>query len=129
MPELAEEVKANVLEAQRFTRKHLVVELDLSPDSVRELENHFDAVEYALKDGKSDENVEFLARIWGTYIGEVLRRECGGEWVREETANGPRLALRGKNQTIYPHEQVRQRLAAGADQSIWIYYERMQEVL
>jgi len=104
------EMKADSLEAQKFSRKYLVLELDFSADSVKELENNADTVEFAIKGGKSLENIEMLTRTWGAYLGEAVRRKYGGQWVRE--ADG-RIALVGAAGSVYPHERVRRRLLEG----------------
>ena len=67
MSELANEMKANALEAQKFVRKHFVVELDFSAESVEELERQFDMVEYVIEGGMSEENVELLTRTCGMW--------------------------------------------------------------
>ena len=111
MATLAEEMKAHALEAQKFSRKHLVLELDFSENSVRELENHYDTLAYALKGGGSQENVALLTRIWGAYIGESLRRATGAEWIEETATTARRIGLKGRQGTvIYPHEVIGQRL-------------------
>lgn len=77
MSDLAEAMKANALEAQRFSRKHLVLELDFSEASVDLIEANADDVEYAIKGGKSEENVAMLVRVWGVHrrvVTEDLRR-------------------------------------------------------
>ena len=106
MSDLAEQMKADALEAQKFSRKHLVLELDFSEASIESIESNLNTVEYAISGGNSDENLDMLARIWGAYIGETLRRECGGEWEQE----GERLSLRTTGGTVYPQQHVRNRL-------------------
>ena len=129
MSDVDDAIKAAVLEAQKFTRKHLVVELDFSPHSLRELEGQCDAVEYAIRGGKSPENIELLTRIWGAYLGEVLRRHIGGEWARESDDDPNRLVLRTEHETLCPHEQVRQRLLGGPKHSLWDYFEERRSGL
>ena len=126
MPTLEEEMKANALEAMKLTRKHLVAELDFSEESVRELDGLFDQVDYAWPGGASDDNIEQLTRLWGSYLGEVLRRRCGGQWASEE---GDRVALRGEKTTLHPHDEVRNRLVGDAEGSIWEYYESARGLL
>jgi hypothetical protein len=107
---LSDEIKADALEAQKYSRKHLVLELDFSEASVKELEENADTVEFAIPGGKSMENVEMLARTWGAYVGESLRRRCGGQWTREPDG---RIALVGSSGRVHPQEQVRRRLLEG----------------
>jgi hypothetical protein len=112
MTSLDDEMKADALEAQKFSRKHLVLELDFSESSIQELNNQCDSLDYALRGGKSPENLDKLVRIWGAYFGESLRRATGGEWVEESSAAGRRLGLRGESGHVtYPHEQIRGRLS------------------
>ena len=114
-------MKADAREAQKFSRKHLVLELDFSPQSVRELERQCDAVEYAIRGGKSPENIQMLTRIWGAYLGEVLRIQLGGEWV-EGTADAASVpVIRLGDEVLHPHEQVRQRLLAGSAHNLSEY--------
>jgi hypothetical protein len=126
MSELAERMHADALEAQKFTRKHLVVELDFSVHSLGELDSQFDAVEYAIRGGKSAENLRLLTRIWGAYLGEVVRRHCGGEWLEEKGNAGSRIALRLPHETTYPHEHVQRRLTAGAEHDIRVFFEKLR---
>ncbi len=125
MSNMNDEMQADALEAQRFSRKHLVLELDFSEHSVDLLEANVDDVEYAIKGGKSDENVTMLTRIWGAYLGEALRKVCGGDW--EAVDGQPRLRT-AKGATA-PHDQVRQRLLQGSDYHLGSYFRRTKAEL
>lgn len=124
MSDLAEQIKADALEAQKFSRKHLVLELDFSEASIDMIETNADTVEYAIKGGKSDENLDMLARIWGAYIGESLRRKCGGDWEQD----GDQIALRTSRGAVYPQQHVRSRLANGA-QGLGDYFRQAKAEL
>ena len=52
MSTLAKQMADDALEAQKFSRKHLVVELGMNAASVSELEENVDMVEYAIAGGK-----------------------------------------------------------------------------
>src|SRR5688572_10759809 len=110
MTTLADEMKAHALEAQRFSRKHLVLELDFSETSIQQLENQADSVTFALRGGKSAENIAMLTRVWGAYLGESLRKATGAEWVEEMAGQVRRIGLKGSKLTVHPHEKVHQRL-------------------
>ena len=124
MSSLSEKMQADALEAQRFSRKHLVLELDFSAASIREIEAQVDSIAYALRGGLSAENVDMLSRIWGAYLGEALRRARGGEW--ERTDDG-RVGLKGAWGTAFPHQQVRQRLTDGEAYNLDRYFASMVE--
>ncbi|MGE0757946.1 MAG: hypothetical protein AB7O38_13035 [Pirellulaceae bacterium] len=111
MATLAEEMKAHALEAQRFSRKHLVLELDFSEASVAELDNQCDSVEFAIRGGKTAENVDMLTRIWGAYVGESLRRVTKSEWCEVPDGAAARRGLCDPGgETVFPHDWVRARL-------------------
>ena len=125
MSDLAAEIQANALEAQRFSRKHLVLELDFSEASVDLIEANADDVEYAIKGGKSKENIDMLVRIWGSYIGESLRKLCGGEWAKVDG----QICLRSANAATSPHDQVRSRILEGGRHHLGDYFRRMKQEL
>ena len=102
----SDQMAQDALEAQKFTRKHFVVGLDFSPQSVSELDPLCDDVEFMLAGGKSEENIE------------LLRKQCDGQWVEDD---GRCLQI-GDGQ-LRPHEQVRRRLTEGAEFSLPNYVE------
>ncbi len=125
MSDLAEEMKANALEAQRFSRKHLVLELDFSEASVDLLEANADDVEYAIKGGRSAENVAMLARIWGAYIGEALRRVGKWEWAEIDG----QICLRSEMAATSPQDEVRKRINREGGHHLGDYFRRMSKEL
>ncbi len=129
MTTLADEMKAHALEAQRFSRKHLVLELDFSEDSIQALENQADSIGFAIQGGKTPENIDMLARIWGAYFGESLRRATGAEWVLDSAGQVRRVGLKGPTATVHPHEQVRRRLNGTNDDSLLQLFQQAREQL
>lgn len=125
MSTLAEQMAADTLEAQVFSRKHLVLELGMTAASVAELEDNVDTVEYAIRGGKSDENIDMLTRIWGAYLGEVLIHAVGGSWIEQEG----RPAVQGSQGTAFPHDQVRSRLVDGAAANLATWFAATIEQL
>ena len=129
MTTLADEMKAHALEAQRFSRKHLVLELDFSEASIQLLEDQADSVGFAIRGGCTPENIEMLTRIWGAYLGESLRRVTGAEWVLETAGQVRRLGLKGPTAVVHPHEQVHKRLTGVKDPSLLNYFQQSREQL
>jgi len=107
MTAVDKQMAADAAEAMKFTRRHFVVELDYSPASVQRLEEAAKDVPFAIDGGASAENVDLLARIWGAYVGEVLRRGGNGLWQRIEGAEPCILSGGVKH---HPHQAVRKRL-------------------
>lgn len=130
MSDLLEEMKAHALEAQRFSRKHLVLELDFTEASVQLLDENCDSVEFALRGGKTPENVDMLTRIWGAYLGESLRKATKAEWFADESGGTRRLGLRGApGATVFPHEVVRSRLTQQGAESLLAFYRDARQSL
>jgi hypothetical protein len=71
-----------------------------------------------------------LARMWGSSLGEVIRRAWDGEWVIPE--DGPfqgnaSVIVRGN--TICPSRRVYKRLVEGKHQSVWSYLNALEHML
>jgi hypothetical protein len=124
MSTLADEMKAHALEAQRFSRKHLVLELDFSEASIQLLEGQADSIGFALRGGCTPENIEMLTRIWGAYVGEALRKATAAEWVLETAGQVRRIGLKGPNGVVHPHEQVHKRLTGVKNPSLLSFFQQ-----
>jgi hypothetical protein len=48
--------------------------------------------------------------MWGSFLGELIRRKCGGNWIAEETS----IFLSIDNFTINPFKQVRMQILEGS---------------
>jgi hypothetical protein len=74
--------------------------------------------------GPSAEEVETLAKAYGGYIGEVIRRAHGGTWeMNSEITPEPAIALRIGDSVIFPPGKVYGRLTNGPEDNIWHYYQ------
>src|SRR5262245_13664222 len=130
MSVLLDEMKSHALEAQRFSRKHLVLELDFSENSMQLLEDQCDTVEYAVRGGRTPENIDMLTRVWGAYLGEALRRATAGEWFEETAGASRRIGIRSTTgEVVFPHEHVRKRLTEKGTQSLLSYFRAAREQL
>jgi len=127
---------ADALEAQKFTRKFFVVELDFTVKSLGELENQFDAIRYALRGGASPENCQKLRRLWGAYLGEMLRRIGNGRWIPPPSVKEPHSSHQAApteaqedsimlepwvelaQGTCAPHQQIAERIQEGPSRNI-----------
>ncbi len=118
MTTLAEQMARDLLEAQRFSRKHLVLELGLTAASVADLEDNVEMVEYAIAGGKSEENIALLTRTWGAFLGEVMIQVSDAAWVEHDG----KPAVRGSRSVAFPHEQVRRRLLEGSQHNLATYF-------
>jgi hypothetical protein len=125
---------AYALDAVEHARTAFQRELDFSGDSVRHVEEILSAMHDAMPRGflsrlfgrgPSQEDVWSFSKIYGGYIGEVLRRAGGGEWfLDEEILPGQRsLALRKGDRRLWPPFKVGKRLTNGAEDNVWHYFQ------
>jgi hypothetical protein len=73
----------------------------------------------------TDEQITELSKLWGVYVGEVIRRYYGGQWVMLEGM--PDVALGGKHAS--PVAKVRKRLVGGATENLKYYFTSIMKVL
>lgn len=73
----------------------------------------------------TDEQLTELSKLWGIYVGEVIRRYYGGQWVIVEGV--PDVALGGKHAS--PVAKVRKRLLGGATENLKYYFTSIMKVL
>jgi hypothetical protein len=73
-------------------------------------------VDFTLSGGKSPDNIELLSRTWGSYLGEVLCRTKGAQWV-ESSEHAFGGAVECGDCKLDPHGQIRKRLES-ADESL-----------
>ena len=119
---VAETMLEHAFEGQKLTRKHFVVEIDFSAQSVTDLDRIAGDVDFTLSGGNSPENIELLSRVWGSCLGEVLCREKGGQWVESpDSAYGASVHI--GDATYDPHQQVRQRLERGSQGSLAEFFQ------
>jgi hypothetical protein len=108
--------------AQREYRR----QLDFSSDSI-------DAVdEILVQVGETpDHDLDFEVRLWGSYLGEVLRRRYAGSWEMTSypggTAAVPAVEVRGSR--VFPLIKVYRRLTAGDEEDLRGFYAMVTERL
>ncbi len=93
-------------------------ELDFSPVSIERIEWLASEFDRHPEHWESPEEQSHFVILWGVYIGEVLRRHCGGQWV----VSGETVALQAAGLTLYPLAKVQQRLTEGPVENLVSYY-------
>jgi len=119
-------------DAVRHAQKTCSVVLDFSPQSVELLESNFERlIEPQPKGvlgrllGLGAPDRAMLARMYGAYVGEVIRRVHGWEWAyeRDLVPGAAVVCLRRGERTLFPLTQVEDRLRKGVEASLWLYYK------
>lgn len=124
--------------AVSFARENFQAQLDYSLQSVFSLEEILSKQHAAIPKGwrrlfqksPSRQVLDDLAGMWGSYLGEVIRRAWDGEWVISEDGpfqGIPSVIVRGH--TIWPSVRVYKRLIEGEYNSVWSYLKALEHML
>ncbi len=126
-------MQAYAQDAVNFARDNFRVDLDFSEQSLRHAEHMLSGLHAALpkgivakvfNHGPSQEQIWQMAKMWGAYVGEVIRMRWGGEWSLESQAQpGGVITLHVRGTEIYPPVKVYKRLTHGSEDNLWHYYQ------
>ncbi len=101
-------------------------ELDFSPESVDVLDDILIVVSES-----PERDLDFEVRLWGSYLGELLRRRYAGGWEMTQypggTAAVPAVDVRGSR--LFPLMKVYRRLTVGEEEDLSSFYTMVTERL
>ena len=100
--------------------------LDFTSDSIDALD------EILVLVGESPElDLDFVVRLWGSYLGEVLRRRYAGSWEMTQYPGGvvavPAIEVRSSR--LFPLLKVYRRLTVGDEEDLGAFYAMVTERL
>ncbi len=100
--------------------------LDFSAESIDGLDEILALV------GESPElDLDFEVRLWGSYLGEVLRRRYAGSWEMTQYPGGvaavPAIEVRASR--LFPLMKVYRRLTVGEEEDLRAFYAMVTERL
>ncbi|HEY6488767.1 MAG: hypothetical protein WCC26_06085 [Terracidiphilus sp.] len=100
--------------------------LDYSADSIDQLD------EILVLVGETPElDLDFEVRLWGSYLGEVLRRRYNGSWEMTPYPGGavavPAVQVRGSR--LFPLIKVYRRLTMGEEEDLGSFFAMVMERL
>lgn len=100
--------------------------LDFSSESIDRLD------EILVLVGESpDLDIDFEVRLWGSYLGEVLRRRYTGNWEMTRYPGGemavPAVEVRGSR--LFPLMKVYRRLTEGEEEDLTTFFLMVTERL
>ncbi len=112
--------------AAEFARSEFGQKLDFTSDSIDSLDDILVCV------GESPElDIDFEVRLWGSYLGEVLRRRYAGSWEMTQYPGGvaavPAVDLRGSR--LFPLMKVFRRLTEGEEEDLRTFFSMVTERL
>lgn len=100
--------------------------LDYSADSISALDEII-----VLLSESPEIDLDFEARLWGSYLGEVLRIRYSGSWEMTQYPGGqlvvPAVDVRGSR--LFPLMKVHRRLTIGEEEDLGSFYSMVTERL
>ena len=114
------------LAAADLARRDFRQKLDFTSESIDALD------EILVLVGESPElDVDFEVRLWGSYLGEVLRRRYAGGWEMTQYPGGavavPAVELRGSR--VFPLMKVYRRLTVGEEEDLRAFFTMVTQRL
>ena len=132
-PTLKDMMAAYAEDAVDYATKSGGKVLDYSPESIAIVEDLAATLHKALPKGffgklfargPSPAQLETMCKVLGGYVGEVIRRERGGEWSVNEELNALGLQL-GPETWAFPVAKVHRRLINGSEDNLESFYRVM----
>jgi hypothetical protein len=102
--------------------------LDYSENSLMELEVILSQISDA---EQSPDQVTETCKLWGSYLGEVVRKQFGGEWSVEPYPGKQfsTLTLTVNGSKLFPSMKIHRRLTQGVGENIWSFYKMIKSRL
>jgi hypothetical protein len=125
-PDLGAMMEGYAQAAARHAQDEFRRTLDFSSESIDILD------EVLVLVGESPEvDLDFEVRLWGSYLGEVLRRRYAGSWEMTQYPGGavavPAVDVRGSR--LFPLLKVYRRLTAGEEDDLRAFFAMVTERL
>ncbi|MGA2635565.1 MAG: hypothetical protein ABSF16_15120 [Terracidiphilus sp.] len=125
-PDLGTMMEGYAQSAAQLGRQEFGQKLDFTAESVDGLD------EILVRVGESPElDLDFEVRLWGSYLGEVLRRRYAGSWEMTQYPGGaiavPAVDVRGSR--LFPLMKVYRRLTVGEEEDLRTFYSMVTERL
>ena len=125
-PDLGSMMEGYAQAAADVARRDFKQKLDFTAESIDALDDILVLV------GESPElDVDFESRLWGSYLGEVLRRRYAGSWEMTQYPGGvvavPAVDVRGSR--LFPLMKVYRRLTAGEEEDLRAFFAMVTERL
>ncbi len=125
-PDLGAMMEGYAQSAVELGRSEFHQTLDFSAESIDALD------EILVLVGESPErDLDFEVRLWGAYLGEVLRRRYAGSWEMTQYPGGvvavPAVEVRGSR--LFPLMKVHRRLTVGEEEDLRAFYAMVTERL
>ncbi|HYN15999.1 MAG TPA: hypothetical protein VES66_09475 [Terriglobales bacterium] len=118
--------EAYALDAVDLARERFHIALDWSDASVQDVESILKRLHEQISHAKpSAEQVSQFAKTFGSYVGEVFRRNHGARWGMVSLGNDsfPGLQAKRTRAEFWPWGKVQKRLVNGPEDNVWHYFQ------
>ena len=106
-------------------KKDYGITLDYKPASVQKVDGILVKLHSEYVKDKANKRWSLEGLGWGAYVGEVIRRQYGGHWSKQDPATGNPLPLVWQNGTSFPVTWSIDEIIHGSSASIWIRYHEI----
>jgi hypothetical protein len=125
-PDLGTMMEGYARAAAEWATSEFQHKLDFTSESIDALD------EILVMVGESPElDLDFEVRLWGSYLGEVLRRRYAGSWEMTQYPGGgvavPAIEVRASR--LFPLMKVYRRLTVGDEEDLRAFYSMVTERL
>ncbi|MEK5448139.1 hypothetical protein [Paenibacillus sp. FSL R7-0331] len=111
------------------------ISLDFSENSLNQvdqiLEKYHQGIPRGMKKlfskGPSEEQITQISKIFGGYVGEVMRKNIGGKWGISNHFENALALIFSSNTEVYPPAKVNKRIINGSEDNIVFYYKLSKE--
>lgn len=125
-PSLGAMMEGYAQAAAELARVEFRQKLDFTPESIDALD------EILVLTGESPElDLEYQVRLWGSYLGEVVRRRYAGTWeMTPYPGSGTAVpAVEARGSRLFPLMKVHRRLTLGEEEDVRDFYAMVTERL
>jgi hypothetical protein len=131
-PSIADVMEAYAADAVDLAEKNFRKQLDFTPDSLKIVEailqqlhatipsNFFQRL---VRKTPSEKQVLTMAKIFGGYLGETIRKTHGGSWELFDMKGADTVSLKVGESNIFPVARVYKRIRNGSEENVYAYYK------
>jgi len=120
--------EAYALDAVDLAQKRFGVMLDWNDSSIQEVETILKRLHETISRAKpSEEQVLQFAKIFGSYVGEVFRRNHGARWGMVDLGidRFPGMQTKRTGAEFWPWGRTQKRLTRGPEDNVWHYFQSL----
>jgi integrase len=131
-PSIADVMRAYAEDAVDLAEKNFRKQLDFSPESLKTVEAILQQLHATIptnffqrlfRKPPSEKQVLTMAKIFGGYVGETIRKTHGGNWELFDMNGADTVSLRVGEANIFPVAKVYKRIRQGSEENVYAYYQ------